>query len=274
MAHINQREVREQRRRRRAAFLSIFLLIPLFLAGYFFYTITFARLTAETVKEIVLTHSSHSETITEREDIARLMGALENAIKITESARPLSEYEAVTLTCSDEYNSARFTLYLSDSANDALMVNEEEKLHTLTPADATALLLSEEFSFLYRSSPDVMELKLGDEVHYIAPAYTWHYTVADGSERTAEDTPAVLTLSAKGAAPVFTVPGEPDETRVTVTVGNDRKTGTLAELTSLLPKTRATVDVSVGATWSNPEADGYYGTAQYHFILDYTPAEA
>lgn len=274
MAHIHQREVREQRRRRRNALLSVFLLIPLFLAGYFFHTISSAKLTAQTVEEILINCDDHSETITEREPIKRIMNAIGGAKKITQSARPLSEYRNVSLTCADSYTKASYTLCLTDSANDALLVSEEGVLYSLSPEHATALLVSEEFAFLYQSAPWNAEMTLAGETHSIAPAYTWHYTLADGSERTASAEGEFSRYTAVGTLPEFTLYGEPDETKLSVTVGDDVKTGSLASLASLMPETKAEVEITVLAAWQNPEADGYYGSAEYRILLDYTPSEA
>lgn len=277
MAHINQREVREQRRRRKKAFLGIFLLIPLFLAVYFFLSISARTLNADTVEQIVLTQSGENETktLTEREEIVLCMTAIQNATEIKSAARPISEYREVLLTCSDDYNSANFALYFSESANDVLLKTGESLVYkNLKPEDAMALMVHPVFRFLYPTAPEPLSITLGEETKTVGASYVWHYFLADETEQTAEHSETKPTIKADGVLPVFNVPSDPDETALMVTVGGDVKTGTIADLKDFLGKKGGKADICLSATWSNPEADGYYGTAEYRFTLDYTPAEA
>ncbi|MBQ2252500.1 MAG: hypothetical protein II328_00800 [Clostridia bacterium] len=277
MAHINQREVREQRRRRKKAFLGIFLLIPLFLAVYFFISISSRTLNADTVKQIVLTQSSTSatQTLVERDEIALCMTAIRNATEIKSAARPISEYREVLLTCSDDYSRANYALYFSESANDVLIKTAESPVYkNLKPEDAMALMVHPVFRFLYPTAPEALTVTLGEEEKTVGASYVWHYFLADETEETAEHSETKPTIEAKGTLPVFNVPGDPDETTLTVTVNGDVKTGNIADLREFLGKKPVKADVCLSATWSNPEADGCYGTAEYRFTLDYTPAEA
>ena len=277
MAHINQREVREQRRRRKKAFLGIFLLIPLFLAVYFFLSISARTLNADTVEQIVLTQSGENETqtLTEREEIVLCMTAIQNATEIKSAARPISEYREVLLTCSDDYNSANFALYFSESANDVLLKTGESLVYkNLKPEDAMALMVHPVFRFLYPTAPQPLSITLGEETKTVGASYVWHYFLADDTEQTSEHSETNPTIKADGVLPVFNVPNDPDETALMVTVGGDVKTGTIADLKDFLGKKGGKADICLSATWSNPEADGYYGTAEYRFTLDYTPTEA
>lgn len=273
MAHLNQREVREQRKNRKRAFLCIFLFLPLVLAGYFLITITNKTLNADTVEKILLSSGDYSVQLTAREDIALCMNAVMRAKKITEGARPLSSYTEVTLVCSDDYTKKTWRLYLSDTANDALMLNEEDKLYMLTAEDARALMLSDVFEFLYRTAPPAMTLSFNGEERTVMPSYNWHYLVEDKSERT-NTLDAEIPKFDASAAPSFTLPDDPDETTLTVTVNGEMRRGTPADLATLLPESAAEVQVCITASWANPEADRCYGTAQYRFVLNYTPAEA
>lgn len=276
MAHLNQREAREARRKKGLAFLSVFLLVPLVLAGYFLFNILSQRLTAETVDKILLSAPSKnvSASITEREEIALCMNAIKNAKAITESARPYSEYVEVTLDCTDEYMKETYRFYFSDSANDALLLNAENKVYMLTAEDALALMLSDSFSFLYQTKPFALTMTLDGERITPEAGYKWNYFVADGSVRETSDDAENTVCDVTAALPTFEIDGSPDETKLTVSIGNDVKTGAIANLATFLPTEKAEVDVCITATWSNPEADGYYGTAEYRFIFNYTPAEA
>ncbi len=276
MAHINQRDAREQRRRKKLSFLLIFLFVPLVLAGYFLVSILSQNLNAQTVDEILLTDEKTSTqiTLTDRESITLCMDVLARAKAITESARPLSEYRQVQFVCSDEYTKETYLFCFSDSANDTLIVNEENKVYMLSAEDATALMLSDCFSFLYQTEPGALTMTVGEETYSPAPSYTWHYFGADETEQEKIAEAPVETYEVRGVLPTFSIALEPDETKLTVTVGNDVKTGAVGDLASLLPAEGGKAEMCITATWSNPEADGYYGTAEYRFILDYTPAEA
>lgn len=272
MAYINQREVREQRRRRKNALLGIFLLIPLVFAGYFYFIISTKTLNAETTEKIQLTYGEEANTVvvTERADIAVCMNAILNAKTIEENvSRPLSEYTEVKALCSDQYTSLSCKFYFSDSAADTLMVNQDGTLHVVEAADASKLMLSAPFTFLYQTAPAALQMNIANQFYTVAPSYTWHYILADGTERETSDTPAVQEFSAKGEIPVFTMAGDPDETKLIVTIGNEVKTGSIGSLESFLPKGSSRAEICISASWTNPAADGYYGTAEYRFILNY-----
>ncbi|MBR6530427.1 MAG: hypothetical protein IKT43_03330 [Clostridia bacterium] len=273
MAHFTQRDVREQRKNRKRAFLCIFLFIPLLLAGYFLFAISNKTLNSETVEKIVLSSKqTKTITLTERADIKLIMDAVAGAKKITQSARPLSEYTEVTFVCSDKYTKDTWRMYFSKSANDALLLNEEDRVYMLQSEDALRLMTDDLFAFLYKIAPPKLTLKLGEEERSVSPTYSWHYFVADGTERQTKNDEVTNTKFTTDKLPVFDIADTPDDVKLSVTVGTDVKTGTFADLATFLQNAKK-ADVRITASWANPEADGYYGTAEYAFILEYT-AEA
>lgn len=277
MAHFNQRDVREQRTNRKRAILAVFLLIPLALAIYFFVTISNRTLNAETVNQILIGEDAKSyfRTLTEREDIALCMNAIDRATKITDSSRPLDKYRVFYLTCSDEYTRRTWNVYFSDDVNDALLLNDENKLYALTPEDAKALMVSSFFeNVLYKTAPSYLDLKIGEEAHSVAPSYSdWHYRVAGGETRvtSAEAEKGAFTAT---VVPVFSVPDGPDHIKLTISNGTDVwETEKLSEFESMLPAEGGELDVTVSVTWSDYETDAFEGKAIYRFSLNYTPVK-
>ncbi len=281
MAHINQRDVREQRKLRKRILLSILLFIPLALAVYFFFAISGQTLNAETVDQILIGELGKSPfaTLSERESIALCMNSVEHATKITDSSRPFENYRAFYLTCSDEYTERTWNLYFSGDPNDTLLLNDEGKLYALTPEDAKSLMVSAIFeSYLYKTAPSPLSLSIGDAAFTVSPSYTdWHYRVAGDEERTSSAEAEKATFDAVTALPVFNLnnlPEQPDRITLSVSDGTEVKTSeNVNEFASLLPSEGGSADVVLTLIWDDAEVDGFYGSARYAFTLNYTPAK-
>ena len=280
MAHINQRDVREQRKRRKRIFLSVLLFVPLALAVYFFFAISGQTLNAETVDQILVgeTNKSAFATLTERDSITLCMNSIEHATKITDASRPLEKYRSFYMTCSDEYTTRTWNLYFSGDVNDTLLLNDEGKLYALTPEDAQALMVSAIFeSYLYKTAPSPLSLSLGESGFTVSPSYTdWRYLIAGDEERTSSAEAEKRTFDAS-VPPTFNLgnlPEAPDRLTHSVSDGAETKTTeNINEFASLLPEEGGTADVVLTLVWDDAEADGFHGTARYAFTLNYTPAK-
>lgn len=262
-----------KKRRRGLSVLLIFLFIPLFVAGYFLLALSSTALTAENVTSISLVRADGTiQQIEARETIALFMNAINGAGGITQSARPLSEYTAVALACTDSVTEQEYTLYLAQKERDCVLKNAHGELFAIGKEDTVRLLCDPLFDFLYLSAPSALEIRLSDRTLSAAASYDWHYLLPDGTERATQssdgDTPTALSCT---GAPTLSVPGEPDEVRLSVSYGGEKREGALTQFTAFLPAEPAEVAVTINANWSNPDADGYYGSATYNLTLQYTP---
>ncbi len=275
MAHHNQRQVRDQRQKRRNAFLCIFLFIPLILAGVFLFRIYNKELNADTVTEIQLVYNEKTYTLTDKGAITRCMNAVRHAIKITLHEHSFDHYKKVAFSCTDSFTQELCTLYLSDDAADCLVIDRDGKTHSISEADAMALLCAEEFSFLYTTAPLPLDIKIGDKTHTLSASYEWNYLLPNEETRTTSATEEKeTTLVAEGTLPEFSVQGNPDEVTLSVLYpdGTGEHGKPIPELPDLLPAAGGEVQVSVSATWDDAQTDGYWGTAKYNFTLIYLPA--
>lgn len=249
----------------------VLLCIPVFLAALFLWQFT-SSLTAE---KVTLSSPVTGESeFTSPEDLRFFAELLKNAPPVEEAARPLEEYQSLTLTVVEATKSeSRYTLLLSGSPADCLFTDGSSALHRIRPEHAQTLLMKEPLQYVNPNySLPTLSVSAGGKELSLSEAQSiqWTYRLADESyrSRSTEGTSQTTFVLPREESPSFQFSRAPHWSNVIVTKGEkELYNGSAEDFSSFVYDGDGDLTVRLQAKWNQKEGCGYYGESLVSFTL-------
>ncbi|MBE6551072.1 MAG: M23 family metallopeptidase [Ruminococcaceae bacterium] len=167
----------------------VVLSIPAFIAYNFIKELLSDNIEASQLVRVEFSYNGGEEVYESEEDLQRFADLINNAEHISDPARDLAEYKKMSLKVSKIAREFKYDIYLSDSAYDCLIVDDNGECYRIDKENAMKLLLMDELDYIYEnpSLPSFTVLTDARKNKLVPYEYDWHYRIADGEYRTTEE---------------------------------------------------------------------------------------
>ncbi len=165
------------------------LSVPAIAAYNFIKDLMSDAIEASQLVRVEFSYNGGEEVYEDEENLQRFADLINNAERINDPARDLAEYKKMSLTVKKLAREFNFGIYLSDSAYDCLLVDDNGECYRIDKESAMQLLLMDELDYIYENpSLPTFTILTGTRKNKLVPyEYDWHYRIADGEYRSAEE---------------------------------------------------------------------------------------
>ncbi len=212
----------------------------------------------------------------EESEIALFVNAVEKGVSVEKPAKPIEEYEKISLIFHKLREDFSYMLYFSASASDCLFTDEEGVLYHIPREEAEPLLLQSAIYARVMPYVQVPEAALQVEGKAYGAAKVsgeWIHRKADGSEDVQEiaEEPGESAALPAGSTFEAVLNLEPDfcSVRILSEKGDILYSGSLEELTPLKLEDEQHLQVFLNCDWYVRDDRAYHGSLEYEFDTFY-----
>lgn len=259
-----------------AVIVILALALPLAIAFLFLKENMNADLTRGTVDAVTIVMDDKEEKLLEKSDVAFFVSVAVSGDQIASPADDLSTYRLCEITFHKPRNDLRYRFYLSDSVNNCIYVDPQEKMFLIPPEKAAEILSHAKVGGYAVSFADYPKLTLeqgGKSFDAAKITGEWTYSKSDATQSAKKissenDVRAVLPHG-EDLTPRFTI--EPDYCAVQLLShdGHLIYSGTLEEMKPIYYEVDTRLKLVMTCDWYEDKHENFHGKLEYTFDLFY-----